>query len=110
MSVAEVNIDAQSNEPSFANANASPTTKPRASRSSPLRASLDGMASLVMGTLSGKKHDPDADAWRVGSVLHERLSLDGTPRRMGSAPRERTSSDGAPEENETRRRLRFSAA
>ena len=93
MSVAEVNIDAHSNEPSFANANASPTTKPRASRSSPLRASLDGMASLVMGTLSGKKHDPDADAWRVGSVLHERLSLDGTPK-----------------ENETRRRLRFSAA
>ena len=110
MSVAEVNIDAQSNEPSFSNANASPTTKSRASRSSPLRASLDGMASLVMGNLSGKKHDPDADAWRVGSVLHERLSLDGTPGRMGSAPRERTSSDGAPEENETRRRLRFSAA
>ena len=95
MSVAEVNIDAQSNEPSFSNANASPTTKSRASRSSPLRASLDGMASLVMGNLSGKKHDPDADAWRVGSVLHERLSLDGTPG-DGSAPHERTSSTARP--------------
>ena len=110
MSVAEVNIDAQSNEPSFSSADIVPDDEIArvAVVASSRVVGRDGV--VGHGESVREETHPDADAWRVGSVLHERLSLDGTPGRMGSAPRERTSSDGAPEENETRRRLRFSAA
>ena len=101
-SVAEVLIDAPPNVRSNVPSNAYPTSNACASRTSPRRASTDGTASLVMGSLGFRERnrerkrsgmDANANSWRVGSTLHARVSM-----------------DGARAEDRPRRRLRFSAA